>query len=762
MLIKLDTFAGIYPKLNMEKLPPNAASYAVNCNFDSGAVVGLRTPETLLEPLNSVEPKSGFFFYDNDNYGAYSLPHYYDTVHAPLQNDQYNRFYRTRWDSNEFTFGLYGENTDSQGGWLTTVYKVGVIDSTKWTTDKIGELGIKLKKKEMGAPAWLSEVAGVKAEILIVDKEGKEISPQPTGTSWYTVTAIGDVVNGIAKSYEINLIESGKNISSYAGVKKGEFLRTDVDGEGVSTPVYADDVPIAPYLAFRWTATYQGQTKTATIYEDKNLSGAMDFGIPVTASLVRIGDNKDTVTKFTLTPSFGEKSENPAMEVRSYIITFVNELGEESEPSMPDPLSEIQIDPLSEQVTFEVDGAKFDGLVNGGMFAQRYNVHGVRIYRTASASNGDTDFLYAGTVKFTSSTKTLPGEVYLTYTVAGGTITAVDDIPAAQLGSACPTQDAIRNTNELQALKGVIRISNNMLAAFKGNEVWVCEPAQPAVWKPHGIHTLDMNVVALVPAEQGFYALTKGSPYYISGTLPENMQPTKLPSAYPALNHRAVTSLGNNIIYASSDGLVLLSGLQAQLDPHFSREAWRDEFVETNYDEMLCLAAYGNRVLGYFPGAGSPHGYMFDTEDGQWSRIDQRIDYALPAPAGTLNLQHDSLAFTDGSGKWKIFGANNVTGGWRWKSAVFVMPKPVPMAVIQLFGIGSLNTLTIYCDDPSTTDETIKTLHTYSEVPLSRSGTVLRIPGGMYAKWMIEMEANETGAQVTAVKMASTMAELNG
>lgn len=492
-------------------------------------------------------------------------------------------------------------------------------------------------------------------------------------------------------------------------------------------------------IAVEWNLEYNNQKYNVLWYEEKGLSDTLDVGGGVMGSIKRATTSNPTA--FVMALEFGH---DLPIEVRSYICTFVNTFGEESEPSQP---IELTLNPGKDVSTVVITAATIEAkLLDSNMTADRCPLHGIRFYRTATASTGETEFYYAFTVKHSSLTA-MSGDKYLSYSVVGGTWEINDTVPTAELGAPCPTQGLIRDTAELQNLQGLIAINGSMLAAFKKNEVWVCEPAQPWAWSPRGITTLPHPVVTMVPLEQGFVALTEGGAHYFSGDSPEGMMSQRIPTDLPCINKRAATALNGAVMYLSSDGPVVIAGMQAALDPKFSREKWREWFASASVSGAFNLTSWGHRALAYVPGFAN--GWLYDAEDDAWTQITTRVDYALHCPAGAFGISsHDNLAFGDTSNYWNLFGYAATTENWQWHSKTFTLPQRHNFGAVMLYGSGTA-VLKVYADGVLR--------YTSGTTPLSVSGILLRLPSGFKAvKWSFKIEAQSSGTTLTRVVIATT------
>jgi hypothetical protein len=819
MIIDIPTFSGVSFRLDPDKLQGNQAQRAINCNFNNGTVVGLRGPTAHAAGLI---PKYGFVYRDADSFKAYGWTYDADAVRSPTQKDIYKRYYWTgnTGTATEYRFARSLEGVGHVGP-VGQSYKVGVINSALWD-NTLKQLGIDVSTQQRTAPPELSAISKSVFEVWIADSSGK-LNQKVTGftanwinlnaaTGWgdaltitlpKTITDYGKVavpgdatyrgvdakVAVLGQTYSAKLWYKGSataisyvqlvgttptgtltvgalttvsTIDENGGVTgSGQFnTRSNTvfstDGTDLPNEISTYTAPATPEtlkLAAVWSFDYQGQQYKGTFHEDKSLSTTLDFAGGVGASLTRDATN----TIFTLTPQWG--TDQPT-EVRNYIMTFVNQCAEESEPSTPLSAPGLLLNPGREVAVFKVNTTTFNSAVASlNLSADRYPLHGVRLYRTATSSTGDTEFLYVATIKFNAGGDNLPGDIYVTPTINGITHNYLDNIPASGLGSACPTQELIADASELQKLQGLTAIHNNMLAAFKDNEVWIMEPSQPWAVRANAIYPLPHKVIQLLAVEQGFIAFTEGSPHYFTGALPEQMQPQRIPTELPLVNKRAACSVGGMVYYISSDGPMVINGMNVTPDPNFSREKFREEYrgMRTNsalFGAGMNLVSFGNRLVCYTPGATrETKGWIYDIEDQAWIETTERVDFAMNIPANTFGLVHDNVAYANGSTNWYVLSDDDSPSSWTWHSRDYVMPKPTNFACGQIRGSGTA-TLSVYADGALFYQTQKEWVNGSSEE------YVFRLPSGRLAnKWSFKIVAEENSV-LRQFTVANTMEEL--
>lgn len=407
------------------------------------------------------------------------------------------------------------------------------------------------------------------------------------------------------------------------------------------------------------------------------------------------------------------------VESRSYIFTFVNNLGEESGPFGP---FDVSLDPGIEDVEMYF----LNSWVSSIGVADRYPLHGIRVYSSMGYGEPGKDFGYKFCLKLPTATGTIPGETYLATSTVDASFVALDTTLTTN-GDACPTVGFITNTDELQSLRGLTTLYNGILGAFKGNELWLSEPYMPWAWRRRNVHSLPHKIVALLPQEQGVYVLTDGHPYYASGATPEDMVPTKLLGQFPCVSKRSAAVVNGKAVYVSPDGPVILNGVDAQLDAGvFGRETWRTKVADyVASGGVVGAAAYSDRLLLYFsPSMGTTRGYLYDLTSGDVTEYTgAEVRGAVTMPAGVIGAADNLLIKT--ATDWRVFGTGSPLG-WVYQSKDFILQRPTNYGAAQLFGDGTL-LLQVYADG---------VLRHSVSVQLSRAGSVVRLPSGFRAaRW---------------------------
>jgi hypothetical protein len=243
------------------------------------------------------------------------------------------------------------------------------------------------------------------------------------------------------------------------------------------------------------------------------------------------------------------------LETRAYIVTYVTDWGEESQPSLPSELLTLdQNDSVQITVPAPPSGR---------------NVVGYRVYRSSTTNAGAafqlvdakaaaTAVLLDGAFNYLS----LTGRVYL------------DTAKQEELQEPCPS---LTWAEPPAGLKGVVGLPNGIMVGFEGKTLYFCEPYKPFAWPVPYRHTLEFSIVGIGVFGQTAVVLTEGHPYYASGADSASMSVQKIESPQACIAKRTIASADGGVIFASPDGLCMAGpqGVQVLTAGAFSKEDWQ-------------------------------------------------------------------------------------------------------------------------------------------------------------------------------------------
>ena len=323
----------------------------------------------------------------------------------------------------------------------------------------------------------------------------------------------------------------------------------------------------------------------------------------------------------------------------------------ESPPSPPsDPIKVSSTGSLVE-VTFPPDSTAFTSDPNDPANQGTVKVTGKRLYRATG------------------------GEYLLVAELGLGVITYYDAMPANFLGEALATMD---DAVAPLTLRGLINLPNGMMAGYDGRDLHFCRPYVPYAWPAGYSQTLDYPIVGLGRIDTTLVALTKGVPYFIQGSAPDLMVAVKSDIEQACVSKRSIVSMGGAVLFASPDGLVLLStsGSRNVTETLFRREQWQ---TLLGADPQATFHAYGHnnqyiafhgKVTESYTGGVSVdyYGFIYDLATGQFTR------HSLSTlRTGYADLRNDQLFLIDYATLTRWGNGNYLPALWRSKK--FSLPQ---------------------------------------------------------------------------------------
>lgn len=449
---------------------------------------------------------------------------------------------------------------------------------------------------------------------------------------------------------------------------------------------------------------------------------------------------------------------------RVYVYTNVTDLGEETAPS-----------PASNSVNWQAGQTV---TLSGFAVPAGSRVTKQRIYRSQTS--------LAGT------------DLYFIAERAATAADFLDTVPLSQQNEPLPSLEWSAPPDDLT---GLISLPNGMMAAFRGKELWFCEPWRPHAWPEKYVLTMDFNIVALGAYGSTVVVATDGQPYIVSGTSPDTMAQEKMELNLPCINPRGLVDLGYAIAYPSHDGLVVASSAGARVvtDQLMTRDQW----LRTAPDRYVAGQFYGRYMASYEyidPKGNAAKGSFVIDLTGQEAFL-HRINHKADATFYDITEGKLYLCIGNQIYEWDALDSENEI--LTWKSKQYVVQKPTNFGIILIEGStlmtpeeeaaleearaeveaynaatfalpsigGELNgaAINFYAVDGDalirqTGSERYCSVNVYADGKLvatvSGMNRAARLPAGFLAQtWEIEVSANADIAQIT---IAGTGAELAG
>lgn len=433
------------------------------------------------------------------------------------------------------------------------------------------------------------------------------------------------------------------------------------------------------------------------------------------------------------TPSASCAAGTATLENRGYCCTYVTAYGEEGPPSAVSSLIVIN------------QGARvtLSSMPTAGITEK--NITHKRLYRTVPGSDS---------ASFRLTPVTWPSGAW-----GAANTTPTVDIPLA-VGTVYDDATGDTLQDELQsqswyappAMVGLCMGGNGIAAGFtipaSGGHSILCfsEPYMPHAWPPEYQKGTGSMVVALVPfAGNSWAVLTTSNPYIATGSDPASISLERMTQPQSCVSKRSAVSTGDGVIYASPDGLCLLttSGVQMLTEKLYSRAQWQALTPSTMHSYL-----FNGKVL-VFHSAGV---LIFDFS-GKGAVL---TTSSLTCSGGYYDPISDELYLISGSTIVKWVGGSNQTLTWR--SKVYSLPKPTTLAWAQIEADAYPVTATLYGDGSQ-----LNYTHPGTGLPTAFSITAadrepVRLPAlGKYRDIEIEISGTNT---VHSIALAGTSQEL--
>jgi hypothetical protein len=393
-------------------------------------------------------------------------------------------------------------------------------------------------------------------------------------------------------------------------------------------------------------------------------------------------------------------------ETRSYVYTYVSQYGEEGPPS--DPSETVDIDP-----DYPVTVSNLSGAPTGN-----YNITKIHLYRTATAANGTTQYQL------------------VTDNIALGVGSYVDKVLQSSLGEVIPSTSWVAPPVDLAGL----RMMANGIAIGWSQEKTICfsEQYQPHAYPAKYRVSVDYPVVGIAVFGQSAAILTKGFPYLVGGVSPESMTLAKLPLEQACVSKRSIVETGNGVMYASPDGLVLITpgGSDVVTKTVLTQAQWQAYNPDTIHGYW-----HESRYHGFCTVNNVVKMFIFDPtgQTASW------CETSLVGYAAHRVIQDDRLIVVDATGYVQALFAGNTNLSYTWRSKIGQLPSPGTMAFGQVVADSYPVTMKVIADGVS---------KTYT----ASSANPFRLESGFLAReWEIEISGT---ANVTAVAIAQSAWEL--
>lgn len=535
-----------------------------------------------------------------------------------------------------------------------------------------------------------------------------------------------------------------KSIHFYQRVGQPDVLFefTDENVQVLESPIASDT-----YERAYWTGEdyprmgeYSGMVSGNTGYPN------VSFRLGVPAPSAAPGVAYDTTS--------GSASEDEEVQDFSYVYTFVTGFGEEGPPS--DPSSIITwTSPQVIEVSMPSTAHPSSSGHNFGTGAKK------RIYR-ANAGSQAAYFQLVDEVPYAQTTY-------------------VDSSPSSSLKEVLPSEGWIGPPDDDTALypdgpmEGLIAVGNGVFCGFAGQRLCFSEPYLPHAWPIQYRITIEDEIVGISATNNGVIVMTKGFPYFVTGTDPAAMTAIQVDVAQSCVNRNSIVDMGEYVLYAGPDGLVSVANTTGQVISRefISATQWNEDFYPTTLKAFLYEGLY---VAFWTDDSTAPHthgGWIFDPRrpETAFSTFTMGAD----VHGGFHHKSTGKLYYIDDGFLREFQGDSNERGyllgvnGATYKSRIFVS-QPTSMGALKIVSQGHPVHFKVWADGECIADQTMvydsltgQYAILTSTTPSGATGTlgaspIARLPANHGTEWEVEVNSAH---EIDEVVLASTVAELN-
>ena len=540
---------------------------------------------------------------------------------------------------------------------------------------------------------------------------------------------------GAGSGFTGNLVGSTKSIAWYdrVGDTPKLFQFEDSGVKFLESPIPEDS-----YERGYWTGDDYPRmgTYTSMVSGSLNVYPSTSFRLGIPAPTARPG-----VTKA------GTASTTESVEDFSYVYTLVSDYGEEGPPSPP---SNIISWTSPETITISTPQSA-SAFGSGYSFANGKK----RIYRANAGSNA-AYFQFVAEIPFANTSLT-------------------DNRASAGLGEVLPSEGWVGPPNDDTSLypdgpmQGLIAVGNGVFCGYAGKRLCFSEPYLPHAWPVQYRITIEEEIMGLSATNNGVVVMTKGFPYFVTGTDPAAMTAVQVDVAQSCLNTDSIVDMGEYVLYSGPDGLVQVSNTTGQVisKEFISPKQWNSDFYASTYKAFLYEGVY----VAFWSSGSNHGGWIFDPRRPETAFSTFEVN-PTSVRGGITQKSTGELFFIAADNLLRIIqfkaGGPQVRGSAKYKSRVFIS-QPTSMAAIKIVAQDYPVEFKVYADGVLIAQQEInknsngRFLTQASTLPANADGDIgaspiARLPANHGTEWEVEIISDY---EVDEVTLASTIAELN-
>jgi hypothetical protein len=552
----------------------------------------------------------------------------------------------------------YGELRNTKGGFLlqalqndaASIYTDNGLSFYTWTTD-VDAVRSPLSRDQFNRLYYTGGGGFRVADRLGTRTNGGTPStsynvgvPRPSVPPALTVSQVSLSTAETDFTYRFHWEYGGVKYQEQAVTTASASFGTTVTLTFAAPPARASTTPEQAFPVYRVTAkNKQSLAQVFDVYTSNSSLAAKDT--PYAATITSANDT-NTVT---IAPAESEATK----ETRAYVYTYVNIYGEEGPPSDP---GTINCNPS------QIVGVRVQRDATAINYAP---IKEIRVYRTPTGSTL-AQYFYAGTIGALSGP---------------GVFNFADNVLGEQLNEPLTSLNFYPPDSGLQ---GLMSLPNGILAAWKDNELHFSEAYKPWAWPPSYVKTLPNAIVGGIVYGAGALITTRSHPYFVSGVSPDSMTTSKINVDQAGVSKKSMAVVDGAVIYASNDGLVVVSGGSASLaqgQRFFTRDVWRQRY-SAGLSSMHFSSWDGRLVAFSSVGAFKPFMIRLDEADGTMTELP-----AFQAKCAFVSQLSDQMYYGHNSGIFQFNGGQEQQAVWM--SREMAIGRPCNFGIAQALVEGS-------------------------------------------------------------------------
>ena len=289
-------------------------------------------------------------------------------------------------------------------------------------------------------------------------------------------------------------------------------------------------------------------------------------------------------------------------------------------------------------------------------------------------------------------------------------------------------------------LFGIMAHPGGFMVGFTDRDIRRSEVFKPYGWPTAYRDPVPDSIVGGEILGTSVVVCTKGPTYLFTGNDPLNQTKTTLEGWQPCVSKRSINRVTAGVVYASADGLVLVSGaqaLQVVTANHFTRSQWQAFKPEDSH-----AAVHDDRYYWWWDNGTTRGLLIFEMGGGG---VQQIVESDIHATAAFADHRKDELYLALANGnlyKWDAGTAATMV----WRSKLFHLERPQNVGAVRIDAEAYPITFRLYGDGVL-----VDTVTVASQEPATLRGDE------RYRDFEFEIEA---AAMVNAVAVASSVLDL--